>query len=73
MAFEANGRSETSARIVVVQGTARELQDWSEIDAAQQKAQRPWTPTAKGSYVEIAPTGITGRRRPIDTQEDAQE
>lgn len=69
VAFEATGRSETSAWIVVVQGEARELQNWSEIDAAQQKAQRPWTPTAKGSYVEVVPAGITGRRRPIDAQE----
>ncbi|MET3923674.1 pyridoxamine 5'-phosphate oxidase family protein [Arthrobacter sp. UYEF20] len=68
VAFEVNGRSETSAWIVVVKGTARELQSWSEIDAAQQKAQRPWTATAKGSYVEIAPTRITGRRRPIAPQ-----
>jgi len=68
VAFEANGRSETSVWSVVVKGTARELQTWSEIDAAQGKAQRPWTPTAKGSFVEIIPTGITGRRRPIDVQ-----
>ncbi|MEN8584764.1 pyridoxamine 5'-phosphate oxidase family protein [Burkholderia sp. RS01] len=73
VAFEANGRSETSAWTVVVQGTARELQNWSEIDTAEQKAQRLWTPTAKGSFVEIVPTGITGRRRPICAQEYAQE
>jgi nitroimidazol reductase NimA-like FMN-containing flavoprotein (pyridoxamine 5'-phosphate oxidase superfamily) len=65
VAFEANGRSETSAWAVVLKGTARELQSWSEIDAAQEKAARPWAATAKGSYVEIVPTRITGRRRAV--------
>lgn len=68
VALESNGHSESSAWIVVVQGTARELQNWSEIDAAQQKAQRRWIATAKGSYVEIVPTRITGRRRPTDAR-----
>lgn len=72
VAFEVNGHWATSTWTVVVKGKARELQNWSEIDAAQQKALRPWTPEAAGTYVEISPTGITGRRRASHTHDGPQ-
>jgi len=49
---------------VIVRGTARILSDADEIHAADELPLRPWIPTLKYNYVEIAPNrdGVSGRR-----------
>lgn len=62
VALEADGRSLHSLWSVVVKGTARILQTQAELAMAEALPLHPWTSTAKTTYVEIMPSGISGRR-----------
>ena len=60
VAFEVQGILAGSKWSVVVKGTARELQSWTEIHALQEKGLQPWS--KDGVLVEITPTAVLGRR-----------
>jgi nitroimidazol reductase NimA-like FMN-containing flavoprotein (pyridoxamine 5'-phosphate oxidase superfamily) len=60
VAFEIDSYGETSARSVVLRGTARLLPE-DEEHRAEQLPLRPWVPTLKYNVVEITPTVVTGR------------
>lgn len=60
VAFEVDRYGETSARSVVVRGTARLLPE-DEAHRADNIRLRPWVPTLKYDVVEILPEVVTGR------------
>jgi uncharacterized protein len=62
VALEADGRSLHSFWSVVAKGTARILQTQAELARAEALPLHPWTSTMKTTYVQIVPTGISGRR-----------
>ncbi|MFS0715695.1 pyridoxamine 5'-phosphate oxidase family protein [Arthrobacter sp. 1P04PC] len=59
--FETDGILSEEAWSVVVRGTARALEHSAEIAAAEALQLKPWVPTLKDFYVEIAPTAVSGR------------
>lgn len=59
--FETDGILSDEAWSVVLRGTARVLEQSSEIAAAEALGLKPWVPTVKDFYVEIEPTRLTGR------------
>lgn len=59
--FETDGILSEEAWSVVVRGTARALEQSSEIAAAESLNLKPWVPTLKDFYVEIEPTSVSGR------------
>ena len=59
--FETDGILSEEAWSVVVRGTARALEHSAEITAAEALELKPWVPTLKDFYVEIAPTAVSGR------------
>ena len=62
VALEVDGRSLHSLWSVVVKGLARILETEAELATAAQLPLRPWTATAKTTYLEIVPRSIAGRR-----------
>jgi len=62
VALEVDGIHSDEVWSVVVKGTARILDDQSEIDAADRLPLRPLAPTLKYVYVEVTPHELTGRR-----------
>ncbi len=62
VAFQSDFHNEREAWSVVVKGTARQLDTEAEIAAVDALNLRPWVPTEKYVYVEIAPSEITGFR-----------
>src|SRR6476469_1766671 len=58
--FETDGILSEEAWSVVLRGTARALEQSSEI-AAEALGLKPWVPTLKDFYVEIEPTSVSGR------------
>lgn len=58
------GDGEGEAWSVIIKGTARILTDSDDIHTADELPLKPWLPTLKFNYVEIAPSegGISGRR-----------
>lgn len=46
---------------IVVRGTARRLDSFTEINAAEELDLKPWIPTLKYNFVEITPEQISGR------------
>jgi len=61
VAFEVDSHDGVSGWSVIAKGTARVLQSHREIEAADQTPLKPWIPTLKYNYVEIAVEEITGR------------
>ncbi|WP_432396599.1 pyridoxamine 5'-phosphate oxidase family protein [Pseudarthrobacter sp. L19] len=59
--FETDGILSEEAWSVVVRGTARTLEHSAEIAATEALQLKPWVPTLKDFYVEIAPTALSGR------------
>jgi nitroimidazol reductase NimA-like FMN-containing flavoprotein (pyridoxamine 5'-phosphate oxidase superfamily) len=59
--FEADGIADEEAWSVVVKGTARVLDQSSEIAAAEALNLKSWIPTLKDFYVQITPAQISGR------------
>ncbi|MET0725142.1 MAG: pyridoxamine 5'-phosphate oxidase family protein [Leifsonia sp.] len=59
--FEADAHTDDNAWSVVVKGRARQLEQQSEIDAADLAPLVPWIPTVKDRYVRIEPVEVTGR------------
>ena len=59
--FEIDSYDESTARSVIVRGTARLLEE-DEEHRAETTRLRPWLPTLKYNVVEIRPVKITGRR-----------
>jgi nitroimidazol reductase NimA-like FMN-containing flavoprotein (pyridoxamine 5'-phosphate oxidase superfamily) len=59
--FETDGILSEEAWSVVVRGTARVLEQSADIAAAEALNLKPWVPTLKDFYVEIAPTSVSGR------------
>lgn len=59
--FETDGILADEAWSVVLRGTARVLDKSADIAAAEALGLKPWVPTLKDFYVEIAPTSVTGR------------
>ncbi|WP_445155141.1 pyridoxamine 5'-phosphate oxidase family protein [Arthrobacter sp. Hor0625] len=59
--FETDGILSDEAWSVVVRGTARVLEESADIAAAEALGLKPWVPTLKDFYVEIAPTSVSGR------------
>ncbi|HEY8700203.1 MAG TPA: pyridoxamine 5'-phosphate oxidase family protein [Arthrobacter sp.] len=59
--FQTDGIAADEAWSVVVKGTARVLEQSSDIAAAEALNLKTWVPTLKDFYVEITPTRITGR------------
>ena len=59
--FETDGILSEEAWSVVVRGTARVLEQSSDIAAAEALGLKPWVPTLKDFYVEIDPTSVSGR------------
>jgi len=59
--FETDGILSEEAWSVVLRGTARALEQSSEIAAAEALGLKPWVPTLKDFYVEIEPTSVSGR------------
>lgn len=70
VAFEADGISSGEAWSVVVKGTARVLETQAEIDAADELPLRPWIPTLKYTYVELAPDQVIGRHFVLGNEPD---
>jgi nitroimidazol reductase NimA-like FMN-containing flavoprotein (pyridoxamine 5'-phosphate oxidase superfamily) len=70
--FEVDEISEHSGWSVIVHGTARRLQKFGEIAAADELPLRSWLATPKFNYVEITPTEITGRRLVFTNRTDAE-
>jgi nitroimidazol reductase NimA-like FMN-containing flavoprotein (pyridoxamine 5'-phosphate oxidase superfamily) len=62
VAFEADDHDDQRGWSVVAKGTARVLVSTHDIAAADELSLRPWIPTMKYNYVEIAVTEISGRR-----------
>lgn len=58
------------ARSVVVHGTARELDNSREIEAADQLPLVPWIPSVKYNYVEVTAEELTGRRFEVGPEPD---
>ncbi|MFN3338072.1 MAG: pyridoxamine 5'-phosphate oxidase family protein [Dietzia sp.] len=50
-----------SAWSIVVRGTARRLDTFTEINAAEELDLKPWVPTLKYNFVEITPEQLSGR------------
>ena len=50
-----------SAWSIVVRGTARRLDNFTEINDAEELGLKPWVPTLKYNFVEITPEEIDGR------------
>lgn len=50
-----------SAWSIVVRGTARRLDSFTEINDAEELDLKPWVPTLKYNFVEITPEQISGR------------
>ena len=71
VAFEVDGVEEAprTGWSVLVRGEAAEVTDPVELARARQLPLYPWAPGAKGPYVRILPTELTGRR--IALPEDA--
>lgn len=61
VAFEADAYDETTARSVVVHGSARLLPE-DEAHRAENVPLRPWVDDQKYNVVEIVPTKLTGRQ-----------
>jgi nitroimidazol reductase NimA-like FMN-containing flavoprotein (pyridoxamine 5'-phosphate oxidase superfamily) len=59
--FETDGILSEEAWSVVVRGTARVLEQSADIAVAEALGLKPWVPTLKDFYVEIAPTSVSGR------------
>lgn len=59
--FETDGILSEEAWSVVVRGTARVLEQSADIAVAEALNLKPWVPTLKDFYVEIAPTSVSGR------------
>ncbi|KRE78293.1 pyridoxamine 5'-phosphate oxidase family protein [Arthrobacter sp. Soil763] len=59
--FETDGILSDEAWSVVVRGTARVLENSADIAAAEALGLKPWVPTLKDFYVEIAPISVSGR------------
>lgn len=62
VALETDGYTDTDAWSVIVKGTAKALQQQSDIEAAKKLPLQSWIPTIKYVFVEITPEEITGRR-----------
>ncbi|WP_265523316.1 pyridoxamine 5'-phosphate oxidase family protein [Oerskovia flava] len=62
VAVEFDGVEDGSAWSVVLKGTARRLETSAEIEAAEGLALTPQIATVKSTYVEVAPTHVSGRR-----------
>jgi nitroimidazol reductase NimA-like FMN-containing flavoprotein (pyridoxamine 5'-phosphate oxidase superfamily) len=59
--FQTDGITDNEAWSVVVKGTARVLEQSSEIASAEALNLKTWIPTLKDFYVEIKPSRISGR------------
>lgn len=46
---------------IVVRGTARRLDSFTEINEAEELDLKPWVPTLKYNFVEITPESVSGR------------
>lgn len=62
VAFEVDEHDDASAASVVLKGRARRVELQREIDALDALPLRPWIPTLKYRWVQIAPDSISGRR-----------
>jgi nitroimidazol reductase NimA-like FMN-containing flavoprotein (pyridoxamine 5'-phosphate oxidase superfamily) len=60
VAFEIDTWTYDQARSVVIKGTAEQLDQRADIDAAEQLPLLPWIPTLKYRWVRITPTFIRG-------------
>ena len=61
VAFEADGVYSDEAWSVVIHGTTRELEHFSEIEEAEKYPLRTWVRTEKHRFVELTPETISGR------------
>lgn len=52
----------STAWSVIIKGTARVLEAYDEILAAEDLPLKPWLPTLKYNFVEITPKDISGRQ-----------
>jgi nitroimidazol reductase NimA-like FMN-containing flavoprotein (pyridoxamine 5'-phosphate oxidase superfamily) len=59
--FETDGIMSDEAWSVVLRGTARVLDQSTDIEAAESLGLKPWVPTLKDFYVEIEPVSVSGR------------
>jgi nitroimidazol reductase NimA-like FMN-containing flavoprotein (pyridoxamine 5'-phosphate oxidase superfamily)/quercetin dioxygenase-like cupin family protein len=71
VAFEADGLTADEAWSVVVKGTARVLDQQSDIDAAADLALSSVIPTDRYVYVEVTPHEVTGRRFEVGQRANA--
>jgi len=62
VAFEIDGWDDRQAWSVLVKGTATPLSGDSEVLSASRTGLKSWVPDPKNTYVQIAPTEVTGRR-----------
>jgi nitroimidazol reductase NimA-like FMN-containing flavoprotein (pyridoxamine 5'-phosphate oxidase superfamily) len=59
--FEADGILSDEAWSVVLRGSARVLDQSTDIAEAEALGLKPWVPTLKDFYVEIDPVSVSGR------------
>lgn len=59
--FQVDHIEDDSAWSIVVRGTARRLDTFTEINAAEELDLKPWVPTLKYNFVEITPEQLSGR------------
>jgi nitroimidazol reductase NimA-like FMN-containing flavoprotein (pyridoxamine 5'-phosphate oxidase superfamily) len=64
VAFEIDGVDEATRTgwSVLVRGEATEVTDPGELARVRRLRLYPWAPGAKGHYIRILPTSLTGRR-----------
>jgi nitroimidazol reductase NimA-like FMN-containing flavoprotein (pyridoxamine 5'-phosphate oxidase superfamily) len=64
VAFQIDGVDEATRTgwSVLVRGEAKEVTDPAELALVRRLPLYPWAPGAKGHYVRILPTSLTGRR-----------
>lgn len=59
--FQVDHIEDDSAWSIVVRGTARRLDSFTEINDAEELDLKPWIPTLKYNFVEITPEQTSGR------------
>lgn len=59
--FQVDQLEGDSAWSIIVRGSARRLESFTEINAAEELDLKPWLPTLKYNFVEITPDHISGR------------
>lgn len=62
---EKGSGSTAHAWSVVLKGTARQITDTNELMNTTELPLTPWQTGAKGKFVRVTPTEITGRRFPV--------